>query len=482
MSYKPLIVISLFLLLSSTSAKALDVSVTTLNFFQDGPYVEIYSRILSHSIQFAGVDNQPNTLVGSLELLITISDSSNMVYVDKYILNSPHVEAPTDFWDLKRIPLQNGEYKLDIRYVDQNNITDTLKYSQKLMVNITDSEISSSDILLMSSVSEKQENFAFQKAGFSFEPLMFNLFGSRDEILIFYNEFYGLPNDKNQLYYSYVVRNVDTGEPIGKPGVKKLGITDGQQVMEKFSIADLSSGNYKLELEVKDREMVSHYKKVQNFAVHHPLSDYRSSIPKDAIYETSFVQIMTEGEINYALKAIFPRVSGDESGFLADLIWDEDVEAKRYFLYSFWSKFSVNNSSELYNQYMKVAGAIDRLYNNNVGHGFETDRGYMFLKYGQPDDIVSVEDEPSAPPYEIWIYNYLEETRQNNVKFLFYNPSVVTNDYILLHSTCRGEINNPQWEVKLYDEDADSAIGNSLDRTEVEDGLNRNARRYFSDF
>ena len=90
-------------------------------------------------------------------------------------------------------------------------------------------------------------------------------------------------------------------------------------------------------------------------------------------------------------------------------------------------------------------------------------------------------DEPSAPPYEIWIYNFLVETNQTGVKFLFYNEELAPNEFRLLHSTCRGELQNPRWEVELYKSDRLAPIGNVVDANTVQDGFNRNARRYFSD-
>ena len=61
---------------------------------------------------------------------------------------------------------------------------------------------------------------------------------------------------------------------------------------------------------------------------------------------------------------------------------------------------------------MEVAKAVDRLYKSGFGYGFETDRGNIFMKYGKPNDIVTVENDPSAPPYEMWVYNDFPKTKQ----------------------------------------------------------------------
>jgi hypothetical protein len=105
------------------------------------------------------------------------------------------------------------------------------------------------------------------------------------------------------------------------------------------------------------------------------------------------------------------------------------------------------------------------------------------MKYGAPSDYVTVETDPNAPPYEIWFYNQFPQTKQNNVKFVFYNPSLVSNGFIMLHSNARGEINNPRWEVELYrDSGQDPTNGSFIDGTQMGDGVGRAARRIYDSF
>ena len=122
-------------------------------------------------------------------------------------------------------------------------------------------------------------------------------------------------------------------------------------------------------------------------------------------------------------------------------------------------------------------------FNSGFRHGFETDRGYYYLKYGQPDDIELRDTEPSAPPYEVWVYYEFPTTNQNNVKFVFYNPSLAPGDFELLHSTAIGERNNPTWQRDLYRE-----VPNEINSSDFfgDDGMldnfNRNADRVFRDY
>ena len=97
--------------------------------------------------------------------------------------------------------------------------------------------------------------------------------------------------------------------------------------------------------------------------------------------------------------------------------------------------------------------------------------------------MVFEENEPSAPPYEIWFYNQFPMTGQNNVKFLFYNPSLVSNGHVLLHSTARGERNNPRWELDLYSNSPNEVQDNDyIDGTRMQSNTGRQARRLFESF
>jgi hypothetical protein len=104
--------------------------------------------------------------------------------------------------------------------------------------------------------------------------------------------------------------------------------------------------------------------------------------------------------------------------------------------------------------------------------GSITDKGFTFLRYGQPNDIFTEENEPSAPPYE-----------QRIIKFLFYNPTLAFNDYKLLHSTGRGEMSNPNWESVLYRNTNQEPNDGRDDFTtpNARNGFGRNAKRFFND-
>ena len=469
-----------FLFLSSVKMLALDVSVTCLSYCQDQPYIELYSRFLGGTIQFVA-NGGDSLLQSTVEMLVLISDEQGNVRIaEKYNVQSEGLEVK-DFYTMKRYGLSDGEYDLSIQFVDMNNVSDTLLHKEKIEIGYPESSLSISDPLLITEYSDDKNQFAFYKNGIAFEPPIYKVFGPKHNALSFYVEIYNADALDEQLFARYSVRQRDTKEEVYKPAYKKLSSEETGMILESFDISSLVSGDYEFVMEVVNKDMEVLAERLSDMAVYHPDRDFEVQYQGDLSFETSFVQAMDEGELNYSLKAIFPRVSNSLTPIINDIIWGDNLKTKRYFLYNFWSKYSDVDPKSIYDQYMEVARAVDRRFAANLGHGFETDRGYIFLKYGKPDDLVEVPDEPSAPPYEIWIYNFLVETNQTGVKFLFYNEELAPNEFRLLHSTCRGELQNPRWEVELYKSDRLAPIGNVVDANTVQDGFNRNARRYFSD-
>ncbi len=464
-------------------SEAINVSVSTTQFHsEDKAYIEIYSRVISNSVEYITVDSSNQIIQSSVEYTLVFKKNDTIVIADKYRLDSPLSSEPKDYFDLRRYGLSDGSYSLNLFYVDLNNVSDTLFYTENIEVITDPDEILLSDVLLMHDVQQTNEKYNYEKAGFFYEPLCFDLISEEQNVLYLYLEMYNYEEVlEEDFYIKYYPIDLDatTLDNQIKPAYKKLTPSNCASVLLKYDCTDLQSGNYEMFIEVhkKDKTLVA--KTEKTFSVIHPMVDYEVLYESDKHFETSFAQFLDRDALDYSLKAIFPRVGNNKTEILNQIISSKDLKPKRYFLYNYWRNFS-NNPKVIYDQYMEVVRAIDLRYANNVGHGFESDRGYYFLKYGRPNNIIAVEDEPSAPPYEIWIYNYMPETQETNVRFLFYNPSLVANDFKLLHSTCRGEINNPRWEVDLYIDDTQGQNNNYLDARTTEDNFNRNARRYFT--
>jgi GWxTD domain-containing protein len=390
--------------------------------------------------------------------------------------------------DLKRYSLENGAYEIAVSMSDANMENNVRKYEAGFTIDFSQEQIGQSDLQLLASFSEVQpgqEANPLAKNGLVLEPLPSNFYHKYASTLIFYNEIYN--SDKaigDDFAVSYSVYK--DGEP-GKAisiGHKKKSAAPVVPLLQQIDISKLESGNYNLVVEVRNRDKVLLSKKSIFFQRSNPhLNMEREEIAQNVTLDDEFVGKMTHDELRYSLKAISMLVDAVDGELMNTLIREKNLAAMKLYLFSFWSKENPTDPKAAYDAYMTVARKIDERYVNGFGYGFETDRGHVFMKYGAPNDITTVENDPTAPPYEVWTYNQFPQTGQHNVKFLFYNPSLASNGFVLLHSNARGEVSNPRWEVELY-RDAPNDIEGSdyFNGTGVQDNIGRHGRRLFRDF
>ncbi|MFN5630249.1 MAG: hypothetical protein ACK48W_13295, partial [Bacteroidota bacterium] len=79
--------------------------------------------------------------------------------------------------------------------------------------------------------------------------------------------------------------------------------------------------------------------------------------------------------------------------------------------------------------------------------GLQTDRVRVYLKYLKPYLLHQHQNDSGVYPYEIWQYYKLNN--RTNRRFIFYNPELATNRWILLHSDAIGETRDDRWQLKL---------------------------------
>jgi GWxTD domain-containing protein len=463
------------------SSLGLQGSVEVLRFRSpDGPYVELSFFILGGSLHHADKDS----VIGQPSVGITyiISKEGTVVRGDKYNLVCP--ASSVDFIDMKRLALVPGDYIVDVEIIDNADSLNRLSIRKAFSLSPTGSEFFQSDLQLLSILRRDSTAGPLVKHNYYMEPLPFDYYHQAYDRLSCYSEFYDLDLDTLEFYfYTYSIIPIDRPDDPVIASHKKLENLDIQPVFIVTDISGLTSGRYKMVLELKNGKQSILSSKEVTFDRSNPETDLKFIETKSTIAEEGFTADMEADQLRYNLKAIAPIVGSTQNEVLNYLIKKGEIKSQRFFLFNFWMQRNSADPKLAFDNYMEIARAIDNMYQSGFGYGFETDRGHIYLKYGQPDDIVEVEDEPSAPPYEIWIYNTLPVSNQSNVKFLFYNPSLGTNDFELLHSTAIGEIQNPRWEVILYGAVPNEIEGaNYRDATRMQDNINRNARRYFNDY
>jgi GWxTD domain-containing protein len=484
-------IVTLLICFYSTSIFAIDSSISHAVFKTPvgTPYVEVYIYVLGSTVSFLPLKDSSDRLQAKLNVTILLRKDERIAAFEKYRLSSPITTKAIHFSDLKRLNFTEGEYKLEVIVQDESNPTDTITYHANIS-SLSTSKISQSDIQLLGSFSLSDEVSPFVKQGIFMETLPYNYYNKKYSLLTFYNEVYSENNNEDEAYvYKYAIHKAN-GSEAGQELIavfKKRVYKETDPVLYQMDISKLGSGNYFLVSSLLNKDKVQLSSKQISFTRSNPEFDYQITLGQlqEKVIDpaSDFTVTMDSVQLRYSLRALMPVIQQSETEVLKIVISQRDPAAMRRFLYNYYASLYPKSPGASHDKYMEVARAIDKMYNNGFGHGFETDRGYFFLKYGKPDDIQTVNDDPTAPPYEIWFYNKLVQTNQSNVKFIFYNPSLASNGHVLLHSTARGEWNNPKWEVMLYRNAPDEMEGdNYLDGTRMRDNWNRNARRFYDDF
>ena len=469
------------------STSALDASITYATFKSpETNYVEINLFLMGNTVNHVRTVADTSLFQSGVEVIILFKQNDEIIKFDKYNLQSPVSPNIENFVDLKRYSLENGDYDLEVSVQDLNDATNVTKYSGKIQMDYAGEGLLQSDLQLLSTIKPTTEESVFVKNGQYQESLPFNFYSKNAHQLIFYNEVYNANKvAEGYLNVSYGINQLrNENKKTVTIGHKKKRSRPVNALLVQMDISDLSSGNYELFVEIRNKEKELLSRKTINFQRSNP---YYKFTKKEELFidlNSEFVGKLSFDELQYSIRAIAPLVKDQDVDFVNTILSKRspDTTAMQRFLFNFWVTQEPNQPEILYGQYMEVARAVDKMYAGGFGYGFESDRGFIYMKYGRPDDIVAIDNDSSAPPYEIWIFNDFPKTKQTNVKFLFYEPGLGT-DFQLLHSNARGEINNPQWQITLYKNAPNEIQGNNyIDATQMQDNFNRHASRYFNDF
>lgn len=447
-------------------------------------FIEFNIYIIGQSVKWNQVDTTDSQ--ANVEVSILFKQNGKIVQFDKYAIKSPKALDPVNFVDVKRYGLKNGLYDIEVQFKDLNKTGNEAAYKSNIIVDYDNINLRQSDIQLLSffeadSLNKREGS----KNGVFMEALPFGFYDRNFTNLIFYNEVYNTDQNIGEDFLMTFSVIKAFGQPNEKPAMVSHRRKKSAPVVNNllsFDIAQLESGNYRFVVSVRNKNNDLLSEKETFFQRSNPSFNRLDTMTNESIKE-EFVTKMEEKDLRYSVRAIMMQVPDEDVAIINDMLKNKNLDAQRLYLFKYWAKKSAILPEQAHDEYMMTAKSVDRIYGNGMGFGFDTDRGRLFLKYGRPTDIITVENEIDAPPYEIWVYDKIEKNQQTNVKFIFYNPSLVVNGFRLLHTTCRGEIQNPRWKSDLYrNAPNNTKSGNYLDGTgDVSRGFNRRAEQLFND-
>jgi len=310
-----------------------------------------------------------------------------------------------------------------------------------------------SDIILTESMTPSTEETIYTKSNYELVPNVISFYTEKLDKIGFYAELYNIDKSVEDSVYllSYAVMDDKMKNPVqGLRKFKKMSAKPVEVILSEFNIAEVPSGNYRLLIEARDKKNELIASTSTAFQRSKPGTVQPQVALEEIKVEDSFVSRLEVEKLSYYLSSILPVLEGKDHQIVLNLSKSDDVELMQKGLLYNWAKLFPHNSGGEFATYQTVVDAINEAYGNTKINGFDTDRGRMFLKYGQPTDIVQAPADTRSLPYEVWTYQKVGATGQTNVKSIFYEPNMGTNMYPLLHSEIRGERRNDNWEDELH--------------------------------
>ena len=451
---------------------------------ESGPYLEAYFNIHGRSLRFQEVS--PKRFQSSAAITILLKDGEKVVDYLKYRLESPLVSDTTDIdfalTDLKRLNLPKSGLELEIIVEDFLRPGNTNYYVRSIT---TDFSVlpAFSDIEFIDEYHRVREAGNFTRNGMDLIPYAVNFYPTERNKLIFYSELYGADEGHSEPNFLLTYSIRERGSEEINPNFwqyQKASVAGVIPSLREFDITDLPTGNYEVVTEIRDKQNQvllskrAFFQRMNNRAV-----EKLENIAMLDVANTWAERYNTK-QLNSFLDFIQPVAEPHEQNLIVSLQGHYDSTLQQRFLFNFWLQRDTLNPYQAWLTYLENVKKVNDQYSTTSALGYRTDRGRVMLEYGEHNDIISRVNEPGAAPYEIWQY-YTLPNGQTNIRFVFYEPTRVTNNYQLIHSNAIGELQDQRWQMRVYGPSANPSLLNNFDVLNPQNSFGGNAGQLEND-
>lgn len=446
-------ILSLALVLSGPALfaqSALDALVETKRFHVPGEsdQVDVNLSIIGGTTTW--LTDERGFQQAKVEALTLVEQGGTIVDYRKTVVSSPE-RADTlqgDFMHQERFVLPPGEYALTVELRDLV-LGDTARstFHLPLLVAQRPDAVSFSDIEFTARPDRHAEQGTVPFAGTYYPPEVTKLG--------FYTEIYNAPrslNGDSLFLVTCQIEDYDTRRVVGAfKHVQRAKAAPTVPVGMEFGIDKLPSGNYLLSVEARDRQGDLLGRQEQFFQRNNPLS-YDVTQVGSADFGPSFVDQFTDPDtLAEHLHSLRPIATEMERKIIEDRWMDKDLRVMKNFMYTFWYNRNGYDPAGEWERYRKAVVRANQLFGCRNMRGYESDQGYVYLKYGEPNTVVDRSNETSTIPYLIW--HYYRAGKYTDKRFVFWQPERSTTCWALLHSEVPGELKNPRWNQMLHQTD-----------------------------
>ncbi len=414
-------------------------------------YVEIYCAIQRADFQF---EEKDGAFKGYAILFAEALDRDGLV-VDSTALYLPMQVAFSEdaykddirIFEILPMLLPAGHYKMRVTAMDGITNRKGIATFELVVKDFSGPKLIISDLELAYSV-EPADTSKGKSSLFKGDKRVFpnpnRYFSNDDSLLYFYSEIYNFAPPPGE--FEITIKLSDTyGYPLRElppKRIKKPGTT--AVYIDQLSISGLPGGSFDLNIQVEDlanNQKSSTSKRfmiIFNFDQLAPtMVDAEVFTEKDAAMMEDVIKYITTREEKETYRA-------------------QDIQGKKRFLSQFWERKNPEPGSKINvykNEIFRRFAYANQFFSTTLlsrTDGWKTDRGRIYITYGQPDNIERFPSSMGQKPYEKWYYDRLPDQSGGNI-CLFVDLDGYGN-YRLVHSTIKGEVENPDWEQQIEDE------------------------------
>jgi GWxTD domain-containing protein len=208
-----------------------------------------------------------------------------------------------------------------------------------------------------------------------------------------------------------------------------------------LDLAGLPEGEYRLELEIGLPDTTVRRSALFRMAGFETEAAIARAVGQQA---ADVFGRFTDDQLDSLYRPLVYIQEGPERGVYEGL----STEGKRNYLRQFWAKRDptpgtpANEAQEQYYALMATANAQFREGGAGDVPGWRTDRGRVFIRYGEPDEVLR-RPQSVTVPYEVWKY-----TTGRPRKFVFVDETGLGH-YVLVYTDERREPSRLDWDKLL---------------------------------
>jgi GWxTD domain-containing protein len=398
-------------------------------------YIETYLSIEGNSVNYVLNDNNKfqSSLVITIEL---ISNDSSALY-DKYNLSSPEIDDTSNvdfvFIDQQRYFLNDGDYQLKLNIKDNNDNDNAISHQQDLTIK---TQNGFSTIQLVDNYSYTKEVNILSKSGYDLVPFISNFYNSNNNKITFYYEYYN--GSKEAVLLQTKVISQSNNQLINNLALNKKSNSKTTPILASFSLKDIPTGSYYLKSSAIDKNNKTiHSQKQVFYKVNKDIVDTISGA------DGTFVsRITNKDSLKLFINYLYPIQTTTESIYADNQLNYDDLNMLQNYFYNFWKERSPFDSEFTWINYRNKVKAVNKKFGNGLQKGYLSDRGRIYLSYGQPNSISEEVLPNQFQPFEVWHYYNIGSER--DIKFIFSNKNM-PNEYRLVYSNKSGEVSNTDW-------------------------------------